>query len=73
MATHSSILAWEIPWTEEPGELQFTGSRDKGHMHEEGGGRCAGDNALAVQVELKQNRKNFLKRCLGEKLDQYQP
>ena len=21
MATHSSILAWEIPWTEEPGEL----------------------------------------------------
>ena len=25
MATHSSILAWEIPWTEEPGELQSTG------------------------------------------------
>ena len=25
MATHSSILAWEIPWTEEPGGLQFTG------------------------------------------------
>jgi len=24
MATHSSILAWEIPWTEEPGGLQFT-------------------------------------------------
>ena len=23
MATHSSILAWKIPWTEEPGELQF--------------------------------------------------
>ena len=23
MATHSSTLAWEIPWTEEPGELQF--------------------------------------------------
>ena len=22
MATHSSVLAWEIPWTEEPGELQ---------------------------------------------------
>ena len=27
MATHSSILAWRIPWTEEPGELQFTGSQ----------------------------------------------
>ena len=26
MATHSSILAWEIPWTEEPGVLQFMGS-----------------------------------------------
>ena len=24
-ATHSSILAWEIPWTEEPGELQSMG------------------------------------------------
>ena len=27
MATHSIILAWEIPWTEEPGGLQFTGSQ----------------------------------------------
>ena len=26
MATHSSILAWRIPWTEEPGRLQSTGS-----------------------------------------------
>ena len=25
MATHSSILAWEIPWTEEPGRLQAMG------------------------------------------------
>ena len=27
MATHSSILAWRIPWTEEPGWLQFMGSQ----------------------------------------------
>ena len=27
MATHSSILAWEIPWTEEPGGLQSLGSK----------------------------------------------
>ena len=27
MATHSSILAWRIPWTEELGELQSTGCR----------------------------------------------
>ena len=28
MATHSSILAWRIPWTEEPGGLQSTGSKE---------------------------------------------
>ena len=31
IATHSSILAWRIPWTEEPGRLQFTGSQKVGH------------------------------------------
>ena len=31
MATHSSILAWRIPWTEEPGKLQFIGSQRVGH------------------------------------------
>ena len=30
MATHSSILAWEIPWTEEPRGLQSTGSQRVG-------------------------------------------
>ena len=28
MATHSSILAWEIPWIEEPGELWSTGHKE---------------------------------------------
>ena len=28
MATHSSILAWRIPWTEEPGELQSKGCKE---------------------------------------------
>ena len=31
MATHSSILAWKISWTEEPGGLQSMGSRRVGH------------------------------------------
>ena len=31
MATHSSILAWEIPWTEEPGRLWSIGSQRVGH------------------------------------------
>ena len=31
MATHSSVHAWKIPWTEEPGGLQFMGSQRAGH------------------------------------------
>ena len=31
MATHSSILAWKIPWTEKPGRLQPMGSQRVGH------------------------------------------
>ena len=31
MATHSSTLAWKIPWTEEPGRLQYMGSQRVGH------------------------------------------
>ena len=29
MAIHSSVLAWRIPWTEEPGGLQSTGSQSR--------------------------------------------
>ena len=31
METHSSTLAWRIPWTEEPSRLQSTGSQRVGH------------------------------------------
>ena len=31
IATHSSVLAWRIPWTEEPGRLQSMGSQSVGH------------------------------------------
>ena len=31
MATHSSVLAWKIPWTGEPGWLQFMGLQRVGH------------------------------------------
>ena len=31
MATHSRVLAWKIPWTEEPGRLQSMGSQKVGH------------------------------------------
>ena len=35
MATHSSILAWKIPWTEEPGRLQSMGSQRIRHETEQ--------------------------------------
>ena len=42
MATHSSILAWEIPWTEEPGGLPSTGlqkvEQNRANMHTDWGG-----------------------------------
>ena len=34
MATQSSILAWRIPWTDEPGRLQSMGSQRVGHTTE---------------------------------------
>ena len=34
MATHSSILAWRIPWTEEPGGLQSTGSQSRTRLND---------------------------------------
>ena len=44
MATHSSIFAWKIPWTEKPGGLQSIGSHDWVHMCEGAGGRWVGSN-----------------------------
>ena len=45
MATHSSILAWRIPWTEEPGGLQSTGSQTVGHD-------WATNTVVLVQLQL---------------------
>ena len=57
MATHSNILAWKSPWTEEPGWLQSMGLHDWACVHE-GGGSRVGSNKL---VELKKYiyRQNF--------------
>ena len=51
MATHSSILAWKIPWKEKPGRLQSIGSQRVGHDWAKSGGRvwsagCLGHNGL---------------------------
>ena len=53
MATHSSILAWKSPWTEEPGGLQSMGLHDWACVHE-GGGWWVGSNKLE---ELKKKKR----------------
>ena len=51
MATHSSILAWRIPWTEDPGGLQFIESqRVKHHLATE---QQQGDLELSVDSHGK--------------------
>ena len=42
MAAHSSIVAWRIPWTEEPGGLQSMGSQRVGLPHTQTAGHRAG-------------------------------
>ena len=57
MATHSSILAWRIPWTEEPGGLQSMGSQRVGHN-------------WATSLSLSHTSKVMLK-ILQARLQQY--
>ena len=53
MTTHSSILAWKSPWTEEPGGLLSVGLHGCTCVHN-GGGRWVGSSKV---VELKQTKK----------------
>ena len=52
MALHSSILAWEIPWTGEPGRLQSMGSQGVGHD-------LAIKRQLRVRVQLYNSKGTF--------------
>ena len=52
MASHSSILAWKNPWTEESGRLKSMGLHARACVHK-GGGRWIGSNKL---VELKKKK-----------------
>ena len=48
MATQSSVLAWEIPWTEEPGMLESMDHKESDTTeHKHAWSRCLGMNALA--------------------------
>ena len=51
MATHSSILAYSIPWTEEPGGLQSTGLQGVGH-------NWVTENSAGISLEKTQTQKS---------------
>ena len=56
MATHSNMLAWRIPWTEEPGGLQSTGSR-----------KVAKSCTRVKQLSMQENYINKNKGDQGQK------
>ena len=72
MATHSSILAWKIPWTEEPGRLQYRASQEslnwylnvitKVSCNKRGGNRKNASQRLASStwIEIHQQLHYFL-------------
>ena len=60
MATHSSILAWRIPWTEGPGGLQSTGSQRVGHNW-----------ATSLSLSLFFYSENPLEICVSTVLSPY--
>ena len=71
MATHSSILAWEIPWTEEPAGLQSMGLQ-RSRQKEKMSSYSKKDEYLlsqwtlrVVQGRLSQEVRQSLDRCLG--------
>ena len=63
MGTHSSILAWRIPWTEEPGGLQSIGSHRVGHDCSDLAYMC-GSSLLPNFLSLKEVSDTHLYKSL---------
>ena len=68
MATHSCILAWEIPWTEESGELQSMGVTEESDMTEQLNKgillttRCQQIKKLGLSEQISRSTQNQLKK-----------
>ena len=58
MATHSSILAWKIPWTEEPGRLQSMRSQKAGHNWVTSLSRIGEGNGNPLQCSCLENPRD---------------
>ena len=61
MATHSNILAWKFPWTEEPGRLQSMGLKRVGHNWVTEQAHHILVTQLPVMVTVLQNHDTFVK------------
>ena len=68
MATHSSILAWRIPWTEEPRELQSMGSQRVAHNHATNTLTPCLINAKATRPTGHKNKEESIS-CKSELMD----
>ena len=68
IATHSSILAWRIPWTEEPGGLQYTGSQRGGHKESDTTERLSLFQRMKLVTRLK---PQFPNHCASERRHLY--
>ena len=64
MATHSSILAWRIPWMEEPGGLQSTGSQS---LSAEGSGAGGVQTAKASRKQSSLSGKESAQGCIPKR------
>ena len=67
MATHSSLLAWRIPWTEEPGGLQSAGLRRVGHSWALSACTPSYPQALCPQIQPTTSRKYLEKKSESSK------
>ena len=63
MATHSSILAWKIPWTEDPSGLQSTGSQRVRHNLATSLLLSANVNSNSRACSLKTENSLYIKLC----------
>ena len=57
MVTHSSTLAWQIPWAEEPGRLRSMGSQGVGHDSATSLSRIGEGNGNPLQCSCLENPK----------------
>ena len=61
MATHSSILAWRIPWTEEPGGLQSTGSQRMSETYQ-----VSRAEGIGLPEDMPQKKFDFIMHTQSE-------